>query len=94
MGILNQPFDDESSVIIKFDKYGFHVNGELLDESHFGIAEGSDREWPVQPTTYEKTFPDYFMNHFQSLINLQFGSMQGSTQSWASYEYIKYHHVL
>ena len=94
MGILNNTFDDETSVIIRFDKNGFYINGNLLDENDFGIAEGSDREWPVQPTTYEKTFPDYFQNHFQGVVNLQFGSRQGNTQSWATYEYIKYHHKL
>ena len=95
MGVLKEPFADEENVIIKFDKYGFWINGELLDESHFDLVTDSDMpEWPKEPTTYEKTYPDYFLQHFQGNIDLQFGSLQGSTRSWATYEYIKYHRNL
>ena len=57
MGVLKEPFPDESSVIIRFDKNGFWINGQLFDESLFDLVTDSDTpEWPTQPTTYEKTF--------------------------------------
>lgn len=83
---------------IKFDKYGFYVNGQLITRNEFDPVEASKTpEMPKNPSgTYPDvyTYPYYFMPHFQGVLNLEFGSMEGSTRSYADYIYIMYHHNL
>ena len=85
MGIVNFDIQDETSVIIRFDKYGFYVNGVLVTAGDFEIVDDRPGD----------TYPDYFMQHFNNgPLNIQFGSMEGSTRSYAIYDYIMYHHNL
>lgn len=103
MGIVKSDvfaYDADTNYIltIKFDKYGFYVNGQLITRSEFEPVEaGKTPEWPKTPSgTYPDvwTYPDYFMPHFQGTLNLEFGSMEGTTRSYADYIYIMYHHNL
>lgn len=103
MGIINSDiweFDEDTSyeVILKFDKDGFYVNGVKIDRTCFGPVEaGKTPELPNQTDVNNGeiwTYPDYSMSHFQGVVDLSFGSMEGSTRTWATYEYIKYHHNL
>ena len=103
MGIVKSDvfaYDADTNYIltIKFDKYGFYVNGQLITRSEFEPVEaGKTPEWPKTPSgTYPDvwTYPDYFIPHFQGVLNLQFGSMEGTTRSYADYIYIMYHHNL
>ena len=103
MGIINTDvweFNEDTNyeVTLKFDKNGFYVNGHLITRSDFGPVEaGKTPELPNQTDVNNGevwTYPDYFMPHFQGVLNLSFGSMEGSTRTWATYEYIKYYHKL
>jgi hypothetical protein len=103
MGIVKTSvfdYDPDTNYIltIRFDKYGFYVNGQLITRDEFDPVEASKTpEWPRNPSgTYPDvyTYPYYFMPHFQGVLNLQFGSMEGSTRSYADYIYIMYHHNL
>lgn len=103
MGIINSDiweFDEDTSyeVTLKFDKDGFYVNGVKIDRTCFGPVEaGKTPEVPNQTDVNNGeiwTYPDYSMPHFQGVVDLSFGSMEGSTRTWATYEYIKYHHNL
>lgn len=99
MGVVDSDvflFDEITNpiVVIKFDINGFYINGVLIDRSNFSIINESSKtpEWPNNPTPPEVwTYPDYFMQHFTSTIDIQFGSQEGTTRTWAYYEYIKYH---
>lgn len=89
-------FDEVTNpiVVIKFDKEGVYVNGVLIDRSNSTTINEPNKtpEVPNNPTYPEMwTYPDYFMLHFTSNIDLQFGSQEGGTRTWAYYDYIKYH---
>ena len=98
MGVIDSDvflFDEDTSpiVVIKFDRNGFYVNGVLIDRSNFSTLNEPSKtpEVPNNPTPPEVwTYPDYFMRHFTSTLNLQFGSEEGTMRTWAYYEYIKY----
>lgn len=103
MGIINSSifeFDEDSSyeITLKFDKDGFYVNGHLITRDDFESVEPSKTpEVPKQSDVDNGevwTYPDYFMPHFQNMVNLMFGSMEGATRTWCTYEYIKYHREL
>lgn len=101
MGIVNSDiflFDEITNpyVIIRFDRYGFYINGTKIDRSCFVNVEASKKpESPNNPVPPEMwTYPDYFMEHFQNPVDLSFGSEEGTSRSYAFYEYIKYHKVL
>ena len=103
MGIVNSDifyYDEDTNYILtlKFDKYGFYVNDHLITRDDFESVEASKTpEWPKNPSgvgTDVWTYPDYFMLHFQNKVSVSFGSMEGTTRSYAYYEYIKYHHIL
>ena len=103
MGIINAnifEFDEETNyeVTLKFDKDGFYVNGHLINRNDFGPVEASKTpEVPNQNDVNRGevwTYPDYFMPNFQNMVDLSFGSMEGDTRTWCTYEYIKYHHNL
>ena len=104
MGIIKPSvftFDPDTNhfVTIRFDKYGFYVNGHLITRDDFVSVEASKTpELPNNPSgVYPDvwTYPDYFMPYFQnSTVTLQVGSEEGSTRSYATYNYIMYHHVL
>ena len=83
MGLIN--ISDESSVIIRFDKDGFWVDGNLIQDGDFTIED----ERPAN------TYTGYFMDHFKTGNHyLQIGSTQGGTRTWAYYDYIMYHKEL
>ena len=96
--VFNYDANTNYILTIRFDKYGFYVNGHLITRDDFEPVEaGKTPEWPknpggVYPDVY--TYPYYFMPHFQGILNLEFGSMEGSTRSYADYIYIMYHHNL
>lgn len=103
MGIINSDifyFNETTSydVTLRFDKDGFYVNGVLIDRTCFESVEPSKTpEVPNQTQVNNGevwTYPNYFMPNFQNMISLQFGSMEGTTRTWCTYEYIKYHHKL
>ena len=103
MGIIDSSiweFDEDTSyeVTLRFDKDGFYVNGYLITRSDFEPVEASKTpEWPNETDVNNGevwTYPDYFMPNFQSTIDLSFGSVEGTTRTWCTYEYIKYHHEL
>lgn len=79
MGKVDIP--DEENLIIRFDKDGFWINGTLIDYSNCSIED-------ERPTN---SYVDYFMPHFQGNLNLQIGSRQGNSRSYAQYDYIMYH---
>jgi len=93
-------FNEETNylVTIKFDKFGFYINDYLITRADFiAVEDGKTPEIPNNPSGIGNdvwTYPNYFMPHFQNTANLSFGSMEGSTRSYAYYEYIKYHHNL
>ena len=84
MGIVD--ISDESNVTIRFDKNGFWVDGVLIQDGNYTIEDESPAN----------TYTGYFMDHFKTGThsNLQIGSTQGTTRSWAYYNYIKYHKEL
>lgn len=89
--------DTNYVVTVRFDKYGFYVNGHLITRDDFDPVEASKTpEWPKNPSGIYPdvwTYPDYFMPHFNvGPLNIQFGSMEGTTRSYADYLYIMYHH--
>ena len=102
MGIVSTDvfdFDNETNymLIIKFDKDGFYVNDHLITRDDFvSVEDSKNPEVPqpqnVPPRTW--TYPDFFMNHFQNVVSVSFGSREGSVRSYAYYEYIMYHHNL
>ena len=104
MGIVKPDiftFDPDTSYIVtvRFDKDGFYVNGHLITRDDFDPVEASKTpEWPKNPSgVYPDvwTYPDYFMPHFNvGPLNIQFGSMEGSSRSYADYIYIMYHHII
>ena len=104
MGIVSSDvfyFDetDNYMITLKFDKDGFYVNGVKIDRTHFESVEDSKTpEMPKQENIPPEvwTYPDYFMDHFEDNTNLslQLGSREGTTRTWVTYEYIKYHHNL
>lgn len=63
------------------------------------FVEDEDADYKYLPeddrplATYQYLISNYFEN-VDDIENLQFGSMEGSTRTWAYYEYIKYHHNL
>ena len=86
MGVID--IADESNLIIRFDKDGFWIDGVLIPQNASEYTFTVVDERPVE--TYK-----YMMQHFQSqLPHLELGSKQGTTRTWAYYEYIKIHHVL
>lgn len=94
-------FDENTNytLTIKFDKTGFYVNGHKITRDDFEQVEDKVSEVPysedINPSSgVVWTFPDAFMPHFQGVLDLSFGSMEGSTRSFAYYEYIMYHHKL
>lgn len=102
MGIINSDIFEFNNitnyfVIIKFDKYGFYINGHLITRDDFISVEASKTPEIPKPSNIPPeiwTYPDFFMQHFQNTVNLSFGSMEGTTRSYAYYEYIMYHHNL
>ena len=106
MGIITSDvfdFDNDNNhiIILKFDSSGLWINGTLIMREQFERVEAS--KGPETPdlgiendddNSLNWTYPTQFMNHFQNIVNLQFGSLEGSTRSYAYYEYIKYHHKL
>jgi len=60
------------------------------------LAEDENADYKYIPEddrpldTYQYLISNYFEN-VNNIENLQFGSMEGSTRTWAYYEYIKYH---
>lgn len=103
MGIINTSifdFDEDTNylVTLKFDKGGFYVNNHLITRNDFVPVELSKTpEVPNQNDVNNGqiwTYPDYFMTNFQNMVDLSFGSLEGTMRSWAYYEYILYHHNL
>lgn len=104
MGIVNSDifyFDETDSylITIRFDKDGFYVNGVKIDRTCFESVE--DSKTPETPKAEnippeQWTYPDYLMAHFENNTNVSvsFGSQEGTTRTWVTYEYIKYHHNL
>ena len=73
---------DESNLTIRVDKMGFWIDGTLITSSNYTI----DDERPAN------TYYGYFMDHFRTgSHNLQIGSTEGTTRTWAYYNYIMYH---
>lgn len=99
MGVVDSEvflFDEITNpiVVIKFDKNGFYINGVLIDRTNSSTINEPNKmpEVPNNPVPPEMwTYPDYYMQHFISTIDLQFGSQEGTTRTWAYYDYIKYH---
>jgi len=85
MGTVKQAIPDETNLLIRFDKYGFWVNGDLVEDGDFDIVD----ERPAN------TYTGRFMEHFNSgPVNIQIGSMEGNTRSYAVYKYVMYRHYL
>ena len=98
-GIIKIPSE---LITIRIDKNGISIDGNYIsryepdnltalknsgDEGNYKFITEDDK--PAY--TYEYLITNYFENVLD-VENLQLGSMEGSTRTWAYYEYIMYHH--
>lgn len=106
MGIIKIPHD---TIIIRIDSEGIKIDGHLIERyvnnNQAQLVADPDGDYkfisiddnpanPVFPDTYtyEYIIDEFFRKN--NVMDLQFGSMEGKTRSWAWYEYVKFHHII
>lgn len=99
-GVIRLP-EDVYVIKIRFDGIGISINGNYIEK--FGgnnkiadllaAGDAGNYKFITEDDTPANTYSYFVTKCLESDIfkDLEFGSEEGSTRSWAYYEYIKYH---
>ena len=100
-GVIKIP---DELIVLRIDNQGASINGHYISKytgtnkvNNLINDPDADYMFITEDDTPSNTYQyliDNFLSNITDIENLQVGSMEGSNRSWATYEYIMYHHVL